>query len=82
MIVFEFRFHEHFQSVCRLLESYQLPFDCEAAREEWRPSYIWLFEESVRTETQEQVLRKARAYEQVDRFRQRRASMPNLAVPQ
>lgn len=82
MIIFEFRFEEHFQTACRLLEAYQLPFDCEMAREEWRPNLIWLFEDNVRTETQAEVLRKARAYEQMDHFQQRRSTVLNLAVPQ
>lgn len=82
MIIFEFRFQEHFHTVCRLLEAYQVPFDCETAREEWRPSLIWLFEEGVRTETQAEIIRKARSYEQMDHFQRRRAEVPNLAVPQ
>jgi len=82
MIILEFRFHQHFHQVCRLLENHGIPFEFETAREEWRPSLVWLFEEHVEEEGRSVVLRQARSLEALDHFQQRHAAVLNLAVPQ
>ena len=82
MIVLEFRFRENFQAACRLLEAGGLTFEFETAREEWRPSLLWLFEEALASDDHRGALSLAQGFERKDRFQRRHASVLNLAVPQ
>lgn len=82
MIILEFRLQDHFLSASTLLETCKLPFEFETAQDPWRPNLIWLFEESVRTESQREGLVKARRLEKVDHFLQKQQGTLNLAVPQ
>jgi len=70
MIILEFRSAEIFQKVSNLLKRRKIPCVSEACMEEWRSSYIFLFEENVRTPPQREALSWARGFEEEDRCRQ------------
>ena len=82
MIILEFRFQENFQAASRLLEAGGLSFEFETAREDWRPSLIWLFEEQIGSEAHRAALKLARGQERADRAQARPHAGSNLAVPQ
>ena len=82
MIVLEFRIDENFRAACGLLEEGGLPIQLEAAREPWRPSLLWLFEEQLLDEAHRKALAQARNLEKLDRFQQKQFATLNLAIPQ
>jgi len=82
MIILEFRFQAPFQKASGLLKNHRIPCVSEAAMEGWRPSFIFLFEEAVRTATQREALRQARSLEKEDQAQRNIHQVLNLAVPQ
>jgi len=82
MIILEFRFRENFHDASTILKSHKIPCVSEVGMEEWRPSYIFLFEDALHTDPQRRALGLAREYEKEDRRRQHRHPPANLAIPQ
>lgn len=81
MIVLEFRFRDYFQDASALLKNHKIPCVAEVGMEEWRPSYIFMFEDALRTDPQRKALSLARDFEKEDRRRQMRHPQSNLAIP-
>jgi len=81
MIILEFRSAEIFQKVSKLLKKHKIPCVSESCMEEWRSSYIFLFEENIRTHPQRDALTCARGFEEEDNRRQGHNLLPNLALP-
>lgn len=81
MIVLEFRFQDNFQKASGLLKNHRIPCVAEWGMEACRPSYIFMFEDALRTEPQKKALGLARGFEQEDRRRQAVNPQANLAFP-
>ena len=81
MIILEFRFQGIFQKASIILINQKISCIFEAAMEEWRPSFIFMFEDAVRTDPQREALRQARALEKEDHRQRNIYQEPNLAVP-
>jgi hypothetical protein len=82
MIIFEFRTPDLFKQAASLLEELKIPCISELSPEPWRPSCLFLFEDSISTTRQREALGRARMLEQEDRRRPERQQLPNLAMPQ
>ena len=81
MIILEFRFREHFHSASSVLKRHKIPCVAELGMEDWRPSYIFLFEDALRTDPQRRALGLAREFEKEDRRKQMGHPQSNLAIP-
>ncbi|WP_306600429.1 hypothetical protein [Geothrix sp. 21YS21S-2] len=82
MIVLEFRIEANFRAACHLLEHNGLAIDMEAAKDAWRPSQIWLFEEQITCEAKRVSLAQARSLEKMDRIERNGHASQCLAMPQ
>jgi len=83
MIVLEFRLTETFRRAASLLEQVNIPFGAEVSQVEYRPHWVWLFQDDVHSPNQQEALAKARSLEREDRVctAARTRSAPNLADP-
>ena len=82
MIILEFRDPVLFEQASEELKRHRVQCISEASMVTFRSSYIFLFEEHVRTGSQQQALGRARGLEAEGRARQRFSALPNLAIPQ
>lgn len=81
MILLEFRHLDTFRRASTELQRQRIRCTAEPSGVSFQSSFIYLFEENVRTSPQRRALSRARRFEAEDRSRQRYASLPNLAVP-
>jgi hypothetical protein len=81
MILLEFKFKEVFREAFRVLDAAGLQFRSEKGREDYCPSYIYFFEDELRTEPQREALKRARDLEGEDHRREQRRPVPALGVP-
>jgi hypothetical protein len=81
MIILEFRSQEIFQKASAILKNNKLSCISELSSEEWQPSSIFMFEDAVRSDSQREVLRQARALEKEDQQQRKIHQELNLAVP-
>ena len=81
MIILEFRDPALFDQASSELKRHKVQCVSEASMVTFRSSYIFMFEEQVRTEPQRQALDRARRLEAEGQSRQRFINLPNLALP-
>jgi hypothetical protein len=81
MIILEFRDPALFDQASKELKRHKVQCVAEPSMATFRSSYIFLFEEQVRTESHRRALDQARCLEAEGHSRQRFTALPNLALP-
>jgi hypothetical protein len=81
MIILEFRDQALFSLASEDLKRHKVNCISEASMVTFRSSYIFLFEEQVRTAPQHRALERARRLEAEGRSRMCFTDLPNLAIP-